>query len=44
MLRVLIARALELAPVAGAGFLLAPGGIGVLGHERERRVLSELQP
>lgn len=39
MLRVLIARWLSLDPVAGALFVLAPGGIGVLDHEHGRRVL-----
>jgi probable phosphoglycerate mutase len=42
LLRVLIARWLGLEPQQGALFLLAPGGIGVLGHERERRVLGSL--
>jgi broad specificity phosphatase PhoE len=41
-LRVLIARWLGLDPAEGARFLLAPGAIGVLGHERERRVLRRL--
>jgi broad specificity phosphatase PhoE len=39
MLRVLSARWLALEPADGALFLLTPGGIGVLGHERQRRVL-----
>jgi broad specificity phosphatase PhoE len=39
MLRVLTARWLGLAPADGALFLLSPGGIGVLGHEQQRRVL-----
>jgi probable phosphoglycerate mutase len=41
-LRVLIARWLSLEPVDGALFRLAPGAIGVLSHERDRRVLSTL--
>jgi probable phosphoglycerate mutase len=41
-LRVLIARWLALAPEQGALFLLAPGGIGVLAHEHDRRVLGSL--
>jgi probable phosphoglycerate mutase len=41
-LRVLIARWLSLEPVQGALFLLAPGALGVLGHERDRRVLRAL--
>jgi len=41
-LRVLIARWLGLAPVDGALFVLAPGGIGVLGHEHGRRVVGRL--
>ncbi|MGI8559730.1 MAG: histidine phosphatase family protein [Solirubrobacteraceae bacterium] len=39
VLRVLAARWLGLAPEHGALFALAPGGIGVLGWERERRVM-----
>jgi len=39
MLRVLIARWLGLEPAAGALFAIAPGAIGVLGHEHSRRVL-----
>ncbi len=39
MLRVLIARWLGLEAVEGALFVLAPGSVGVLGHERLRRVL-----
>jgi broad specificity phosphatase PhoE len=39
MLRVLTARWLGLPAAAGALFALAPGGIGVLGHEHARRVL-----
>lgn len=39
MLRVLTARRLGLAAVDGALFLLAPGAIGVLGHEQGRAVL-----
>ena len=39
MLRVLTARWLGLPAIAGALFALAPGGIGVLGHEQGRRVL-----
>jgi probable phosphoglycerate mutase len=39
ILRVLTARWLRLEPEGGALFALAPGGIGVLGWERERRVL-----
>jgi probable phosphoglycerate mutase len=39
MLRVLTARWLGLPAAAGALFALAPGGIGVLGHEQARRVL-----
>lgn len=39
VLRVLAARWLGLAPEHGALFALAPGGIGILGWERERRVL-----
>jgi broad specificity phosphatase PhoE len=39
VLRVLTARWLGLPPVDGALFMLEPGGIGRLGHERERRVL-----
>jgi len=41
-LRVLIARWLALAPAEGALFVLAPGAIGVLAHEREHRVLESL--
>ena len=39
LLRVLAARWLGLPPTAGALFALAPGGIGVLGHEHLRRVV-----
>ena len=39
MLRVLTARWLGLPAPDGALFALAPGGIGVLGHEQQRRVL-----
>ena len=39
MLRVLTARWLGLPPDDGALFALAPGGVGVLGHEHDRRVL-----
>jgi broad specificity phosphatase PhoE len=39
LLRVLTARWLGLPPADGALFALAPGGIGRLGHERDRRVL-----
>jgi broad specificity phosphatase PhoE len=39
MLRVLTARWLGLPAPDGALFTLAPGGIGVLGHEQQRRVL-----
>jgi probable phosphoglycerate mutase len=42
LLRVLTARWLGLEPAAGALFVLAPGAIGVLGHEHERRVLRSL--
>jgi probable phosphoglycerate mutase len=38
-LRVLAARWLGLQAADGALFVLAPGGVGVLGHEHERRVL-----
>jgi broad specificity phosphatase PhoE len=41
-LRVLIARWLALAPAQGALFALAPGAIGVLANEHERRVLASL--
>ena len=37
--RVLTARWLGLEAAAGALFVLAPAGVGVLGHEQERRVL-----
>ncbi len=40
MLRVLIARRLGLEGVDGALFVLAPGGVGVLGHEHGRAVLE----
>ncbi|MGD1050204.1 MAG: histidine phosphatase family protein [Solirubrobacteraceae bacterium] len=43
MLRVLTARRLGLDAVDGALFLLAPGAIGVLGHEHGRAVLRSLQ-
>jgi broad specificity phosphatase PhoE len=39
MLRVLTARWLGLPATGGALFMLAPGGVGVLGYERQRRVL-----
>jgi broad specificity phosphatase PhoE len=39
MLRVLTARWLGLPATRGSLFPLEPGGIGVLGYERERRVL-----
>jgi len=39
MLRVLLARWVGLEPVGGALFVLDPGGVGQLGHERARRVL-----
>jgi probable phosphoglycerate mutase len=39
VLRVLTARWLALEPADGALFLLAPGGVGVLGYERTTRVL-----
>ena len=42
LLRVLTARWLGLEPACGALFVLAPGAIGVLGHEHERRVLRSL--
>ena len=42
LLRVLTARWLGLEPADGALFVLAPGAIGVLGHEHERRVLRSL--
>ena len=41
-LRVLCARWLGLEPAQGALFALAPGAIGVLGHEHAQRVLSFL--
>jgi len=44
LLRVLIARWLGLEPADGALFTLDPGGVGMLGHERERRVLRALRP
>jgi broad specificity phosphatase PhoE len=37
--RVLVARWLGLPPTAGALWAIAPGAIGILGFERERRVL-----
>jgi len=40
MLRVLTARWLGLRAADGALFVLAPAGIGVLGHEHARRVLA----
>jgi probable phosphoglycerate mutase len=40
MLRVLTARWLGLPAADGALFVLAPAGIGVLGHEHARRVLA----
>jgi probable phosphoglycerate mutase len=40
MLRVLTARWLGLPAPDGALFALAPGGIGLLGHEQQRRVLQ----
>ncbi|HZL54515.1 MAG TPA: histidine phosphatase family protein [Solirubrobacteraceae bacterium] len=42
MLRVLTARWLGLEPTAGALLVIAPGAIGVLSHERGRRVLRSL--
>jgi probable phosphoglycerate mutase len=39
-LRVLTARWLEMEPAAGARFLLRPGGVSVLDHERQTRVIS----
>jgi broad specificity phosphatase PhoE len=39
LLRVMIARWLGLEPAEGALFAIAPGGVGVLEHERERRIL-----
>jgi probable phosphoglycerate mutase len=42
MLRVLTARWLRLEAVDGALFVLAPAGIGVLGHEQGRAVLAGL--
>ncbi|GAC1435589.1 MAG: histidine phosphatase family protein [Solirubrobacteraceae bacterium] len=39
LLRVLTARWLGLEPSGGALFALAPGGVGILGWERDRRVL-----
>ncbi len=39
ILRVLAARWLEMEPAAGARFALTPAHIGVLGYERETRVL-----
>jgi probable phosphoglycerate mutase len=41
-LRVLTARWLGLEPQRGAVFMLAPGAIGVLGHDHEQRVLRAL--
>jgi probable phosphoglycerate mutase len=41
-LRVLTARWLGLPPTGGALFVIAPGGIGVLGWEHGRPVLTEL--
>jgi probable phosphoglycerate mutase len=41
-LRVLIARWLGLPAADGRLFTLAPGGIGVLGHEHDHRVLRHL--
>jgi broad specificity phosphatase PhoE len=40
VLRVLTARWLEMEVAAGARFKLAAGAVGVLGHERETRVLD----
>lgn len=42
MLRVLTARWLGLEASAGALFVIAPGAVGVLGHEHGRRVLRNL--
>src|SRR5262249_29204261 len=42
MLRGLIARWLRLAPTGGACFALEPGGLSVLGHEHEIRVVLRL--
>ena len=42
MLRVLTARWLGLPPAGGALFVLAPGVVGVLGHEQDQRVLRAL--
>jgi probable phosphoglycerate mutase len=39
---VLTARWLGLPPAGGALFVLAPGVIGVLGHEQDQRVLRAL--
>jgi len=41
ILRVLTARWLEFDAAAGARFALRAGGLGVLGHERETRVIEE---
>jgi len=40
--RVLIARWLGLGPARGASFLLEPASVSVLAHERETRVLGQL--
>ncbi len=42
MLRVLVARWLELDPVLGARFVLDAGGLSILGHEHETRALLRL--
>jgi len=44
MLRVLTARWLGLPAADGALFALAPGAVGVLGHEQARRVLAAWGP
>jgi broad specificity phosphatase PhoE len=44
MLRVVLARWLGLPPQDGALFVLAPGGVGELTHERGRRVLGTWGP
>jgi probable phosphoglycerate mutase len=40
VLRVLTARWLEMEPAAGARFKLAAGGVSILGHEYETRVID----
>ncbi|WP_416210732.1 histidine phosphatase family protein [Frankia sp. Cas8] len=42
MLRVLVARWLELDPVLGARFVLDAGGLSILGHEHETRAVLRL--